>query len=317
MTRALRGVPIKEAALAVALLAVLVAIKLIGSGGAPDADTYAVTDYRSGGYAAFFALMQREGVAVEAFERRPAELDGRIDTLIVAPPPNGIDQDVRTDADLAALRAWVRAGGRLVSLTASDAFAKPISKVERERKAATMPAPSQQPAVRAYGRGEIVTLAYPQRFSNAQIGNDGNARLAYELAKPLHAGGVVAFDEAIHGVVIDRPWWQAMTTDQRVALGGSALAIVIALAGGLLRLGPPVTVREVREPASDEFVAAAASLYERSHARRAALTLLAHGARNARNAAAMQLRELAEREELNDRDVLAGARLARIIREGN
>ena len=75
-------------------------------------------------------------------------------------------------------------------------------------------------------------------------------------------------------------------------------------------------MRETREPASDEFVAATASLYERSRARHAALALLAHGARNANDAAAMQLRELAEREAPDDRDVIAGARLARISREG-
>ena len=75
-----------------------------------------MTDYRSGGYAAFFSLMQREGIAVETFERRPAELDRRIDTLIVAYPPSGIDREARLEPDLAALRLWVSAGGRLVSL---------------------------------------------------------------------------------------------------------------------------------------------------------------------------------------------------------
>ena len=55
-----------------------------------------------------------------------------------------------------------------------------------------------------------------------------------------------------------------MSVPVRVALAGAVLTILIALAGGALRLGPPVSLRAAREPASDEFIAAVAALYRRA-----------------------------------------------------
>ena len=266
----LRGVRGGELLVAALLVAGLTAIDLAGGGGGTPTDSYSIDDYRSGGYAAFFTLLQREGVAVESFNHRPNALDRRIDTLIVAYPP-----------------VVARAG----------------------------PAPHVQ-IDRPFGRGRLVVESDPQRFDNAGIGRDGNARRAYALGRPLHPGGIVAFDESVHGALIERTWWQAIDEPQRVALGGIALALLVALIGGLLRLGPALTLAEAREPASDEFVAAAASLYQRSGARRAAIALLAHAARTAPGAAAVQLRALAERQSPSDRDVIVSAQLARRVREG-
>jgi hypothetical protein len=83
----------------------------------PAQPHYASTDFRAGGYRAWAALLAREGVTTGRFVLRPIELDRRIDTLISAQPPVlETDPTARTAADLGALAAWVRAGGRLVYL---------------------------------------------------------------------------------------------------------------------------------------------------------------------------------------------------------
>jgi hypothetical protein len=267
----------------------------------PGRDSLAVTDYRSGGYAAWFALMSREGVSVERYERRPANLDASVDTLIAA-YPSLTAPSARDPADRAALAEWVNDGGRLVVLGANDPFA---GNGPRLRGARTR-----------YGRGEIVAVRDPYQFDNASIVRGNNARAAYALALPRRSGGIVAFDEAVHGTIVERNWWNVIGAPQRVALGGIALAVLLALIGSALRLGPPVVLRAVREPASDEFVAAVATLYARGGARRAALALFAAGARNATGEAARDLRLLAERQTPSERDLIAGAVLARTIRHG-
>jgi hypothetical protein len=297
-----RRVRSSDGILALLVLAgILVVALLNGRPPAGGTDTFASTDYRSGGYAAWYELLQREGVAVERFERRPANLNASIDTLIAAAPVVPAGADARRPADLAALARWVRGGGRLITL----GDGKPLAGEGPRLVALRTP----------YGRGEIVSVPDPHGFDNALITKADNARLAYALVQPRRAGGIVAFDEALHGVIVDRRWWQVIDVPQRVALGGIALAVLIALAGSALRLGPAVTLRVAREPASDEFVAAVAALYERTKSRRAALALLAMGARHASGDAATQLRLLAERPAPTDRDLIAGAVLARTIRE--
>jgi hypothetical protein len=302
--RHLRGLRAGDLGLAALLLAGITIVALLKNG-RPDGgvNSFASTDFRSGGYAAWYLLMEREGVAVERFERRPADLDAAIDTLIAAYPPGPPAENARRPADRAALAQWVRAGGRLIVLGTADPF--------------TGEGPRLHGLRTAYGRGAIVAIRDPEEFDNAAIARGDNARLAFALARPRAPGGIVAFDEALHGTIVDRRWWNVIGLPQRVALGGIAFAVLIALIGGALRLGPPVSLRAAREPASDEFVAAVAALYARSHARRAALQLFAAGARDAGGNAAQELRRLAERPAPSDRDLIAGAALARSIREGS
>ncbi len=319
-----------------------------------ELDTYSVTDARSGGYAAWEELLQREGVVVERFDRRPVELDGTIDTLIdaysVAPLPDG----VRLDADTRALADWVGRGGRLVLIGRNGATAAQETKLlqrpaERSAGAAGGPLRAQafggaveqlatfssdrfvrgKPAPRTrvlladgggalivrvgLGRGAILYVSDPRLFANAALARDDNARLAYLLARPRAPGRIVAFDEALHGALHERGWLAALSVPVRVALAGAVLTILIALAGGALRLGPPVTLRAVREPASDEFIAAVAALYGRAHARRDAIALLAAGA-DVPGETAVQLRLLRERQTPSDADLIRSAALAQALR---
>jgi hypothetical protein len=107
----------RDAVAGALLLAVLVAVSLLGHRPeGPKAATHASGDYSFGGYRAWYELMAREGVGVTRFRRHHDALrENKIDTLVVAFP----DAPVRSAWDAnehAALRAWVRGGGRLVDI---------------------------------------------------------------------------------------------------------------------------------------------------------------------------------------------------------
>jgi len=340
-TDALRGF---AALAAVAVVAVL-------SRPAPQAglDTYSASDVRSGGYAAWESLMQREGVAVERFDAHPIELDGTIDTLIDAYALGSAGAE-RTPADIDALAQWVRRGGRLIMIGSAPQLTGQETKTlgrPAQRRVARSGAPLEASAfggavatlastshtrfvvgrgshglvlladrggplvVRVpLGHGAMLFISDPRLFANNALARADNARLAYLLARPRQRGRIIAFDEALHGSVRSRGWWETLGVPERIAFTGTVLAILLALAGGALRLGPAIALRAVREPPADEFIAAVAALYARSRARGAAIALLA-GDVTGTSAASMQLRALRERSTPSDRDLIESAVLAR------
>jgi hypothetical protein len=117
------------------------------------------------------------------------------------------------------------------------------------------------------GRGSIVLAGDPAPFTNRNIATGDNARLAYLLAAPGRPGGVVAFDDALHGALLDRPWWQVLPPPVDAALGVAAFAFVLWLVYSLVRDGSALPGALPREPTSAEFVAALAALYQRAKAR--------------------------------------------------
>jgi hypothetical protein len=320
----------------------------------PELATASVTDVRGGGYAAWEALLQAEGVAVERFAQRPIELDGTIDTLIDAYGTEPIEATSRGRADTQALADWVRAGGRLILIGRIDALAareaRALARPQQRAAAQTgppldaarfggvvtqlatasaqrfiVPAPKVGASVLLADRGGPIALRVPLGhgaivyvsdaaiFSNANLNRADNARFAYLLARPRGAGRIVAFDEALHAPPLERGWIGTLGIPERVAIFGIIAVVLVALAGGALRLGPPVRLRVQREPPSDEFIAALASLYRTAKARHAALALLATHA-GGHGETAMQLRLLRERPTPTDRDVITGAALARTLR---
>jgi hypothetical protein len=86
---------------------------------------------------------------------------------------------------------------------------------------------------------------------------------------------VVAFDDGLHGALIDRPWYRALPLPVRVALGFGVLALALGLAGSALPGSPPMPSRPPREPTSAEFLDALAALYARTGARSATRDVLA------------------------------------------
>jgi hypothetical protein len=311
-----RPAPQTLGAIGVLALLAIVAI-LTGHSDAPAYDSYASTDYRAGGYRAWAALLEREGVVTGRFVLRPIELDDHIDTLVSAQPvPQLTDPAARAPADLAALAAWVRRGGRLVyagrnaALTAAEntALALPfwlpavgargglagpdagavralyalgtnrMLLVEHPGKPELFDGNGDIVVRYSLGRGEIVAVSDTLPFTNANIARADNARLAYLLGRPGRSGGFVAFDDGLHGALIDRPWYRALPVPVKVSLTIGGVALIAALIGSALRGIPPLPLEPPREPSSAEFVAALAALHERIGARAAARDILVRDA---------------------------------------
>jgi hypothetical protein len=347
---------------ALALLALL-AVSLLGDRTErPAAATRSSADFSFGGYRAWYELLGREGVHVERFRRHHDALaESGIDTLVVAFPAEPMGH-FWSAAERDALRAWVRAGGRLVDIGltpsagkedaegesvfletrgddrgplrgpwaqlvqavpargAERLIARPRSHVER------LLADRRGPLVvrYRYGRGEVVGIANAAFFENRTLGRGDDARLAYLVARPGRAGGTVAFDEAIRGDVVEKPWYQALTAPELVALALAALAGLLWLAYGIIPLGPAVRLRAPREPTSEEFVDAVAALYGRAKARDHARDALLRDARRSLERAprtteylALAARVSAAQTEplASDAALVAVAQLARTARE--
>jgi hypothetical protein len=174
-----------------------------------------------------------------------------------------------------------------------------------------------------YGRGEVVGVANAALFENRALARADDARLAFLAARP-GGRGVVAFDEAVRGDVVEKAWYRALDPAEHVALALAALAGLLWLLYGIIPLGPAVRLRAAREPTSEEFVDAVAALYERARAREHARDALIADARRALeralktadNAALAQRVATAATEPVpNDAALVAVATLARTARE--
>ncbi|HTW84827.1 MAG TPA: DUF4350 domain-containing protein [Candidatus Sulfotelmatobacter sp.] len=325
--------------------------------------THGSADVAQGGYAAWYELLEREGLHPRRFDAPHEDLaaDG-VGTLVLAFPGAGVDADwdaVERDA----LHAWVHGGGRLV-----DIGPEPALRGARDEHADVVLAPAAtrpgalrgpwaalvgsltargdarirvRPHTRLHvitlladaagalvvryrdGRGEVVAVASGAPFENRNLARAGDARLAYLLAA-LPGGGGLAFDEAVRGDVVDRPWYRALDVRERVALAFLVLAGLAWLAYGLLPLGPPVRLIAAREPTSSEFLDAFAALYARARLRdHAADALLADAERRLQRAPRTPVirqlaadvhaaRDVAVRQ---DRQLVALAVLSRSVRE--
>ncbi|HEY0614920.1 MAG TPA: DUF4350 domain-containing protein [Candidatus Elarobacter sp.] len=345
-------------------LAAVVGISLFGDHGQkPQAATRASGDYSFGGYRAWSELLAREGLRVEPFRRHHDALAGSgIDTLVVAFPDDPVPH-LWDASERDALRQWVRSGGRMVDIGLTppagkgDAAGEKVVLDDRTHGGGSLQGPFARwvgtlanrgddrlvarKGVRdvetllrdrggalvvryRYGRGEVVGVASAALFENRAIVRGDAARLAFLIARPGRAGGAVAFDEAIRGDVVEKPWYRALSAAELVALALAALAGLLWLLYGIVPLGPPVRLRAPREPTSGEFVDAVAALYERARARdhagevllRAARRTLERGPRSKENAVLAERVRFAEMEPLNDDAALvAVAQLARATRE--
>lgn len=351
----------RDRAVAALLLLALLVVGYLGARPAATGTTRASADATAGGYRAWYELEEREGLRTARFRRHHDALGSeRIDTLIVAFPGAGVPARWDRGEDR-ALDAWVERGGYAVAVgpapstgaapKAGDVTAHIAHGVPgalrgpwsayvhdlRERGTLRIVAPrSVHPAtlladgagalVVRYrqGRGTYLAVASAAPFENHVLGTGDNARLAFLLAQPRRSGGVVAFDEAVRGDIVEGPWYRALDAAEKLALAIAAFAGLLWLLGGLVRLGPPVRLRAPREPTSAEFVDAYAALYARArsrdHARDAlvadARRALERAPRTAENGALAARAEAAAHTPVGDDAALvAVARLARTIRE--
>lgn len=126
----LRGLKATDAIVLAAALAVIVGSGVL-SGLREERtqsgfDTFSTYDVQSGGYRAWYELLQHEGVRVARFERRPAFIDDSIDVYVMASNTiatlvraqgQGEPADLVEAGDWAAVAKWVHAGGHLVWLS--------------------------------------------------------------------------------------------------------------------------------------------------------------------------------------------------------
>jgi hypothetical protein len=160
-----RRFPVVEIAIAAVAFALLVAISVQREARRNEAayDTFSTYDYRSGGYRAWYELLERIGRAPQRFERYPVFLDRSVATLIAADPLPFTDAPMEiSEANAAALARWVREGGRLVLIgqgPLSEALAKELSQPELSEAAQAgakhPPAPQIAPVLAAAGVGSV------------------------------------------------------------------------------------------------------------------------------------------------------------------
>jgi hypothetical protein len=310
----LRRLPLLEIVLVVAAAIVLTVLGVMRqeseTSGRPPLDSYSSYDAHSGGYQAWYELLQREGVRVERFEAQPPFLEHGLDTLVWSEPlPFDPRQTVNTKADIRALEDWVKAGGRLLYLGHDDAAAKakylklPFSTSVKTKNRPEVIAPElrdlgivrvvpvtglrwkaradMQPLVAdaagplivryPFGKGQIVASIDELPFSNGRLARGDGARLAYALARPRSRDGRVAFDEAAHGYLVPEHWWTIMPRPLLIAIGVAAFALLIAFAGAAIRLGPALVPPKRIDATSGEFIDSMAALFERGRASQKAL----------------------------------------------
>ncbi len=190
-----------------------------------------------------------------------------------------------------------------------------------------------------FGRGRVTALIDEGIFENGSIASGDRARFAYALARPGRAGGVVSFDEMIHGYTISDRWWTVVPRGFAIALCLALVTILVAIAGAAVRFGPPLAAPDARDRSSADFIAAFASLLERGRAARATFAGafastaravlrslgLAEGTPPAQIAPQIEraeLREdfrslaaLAERDDLGPADFVRGVALAASLRK--
>jgi len=318
LLRALRRLPPLETGiliLAVAILAGLGFARQANPQSGPALDSFSSFDAASGGYRALYTLLEREGIRVERFEQRPAFLDANTDTLVyVEPFAYDPRQNVPSRADVAALEAWVRGGGRLLYVGHDDVAAKrgilnlPASRdvtragarpfvaraladagvtrafvrdarrwMRGKHRFAELLGDAKGPIVVTYpfGRGRVTAVVDEGQFRNDAIASGDRARLAYALAQPGRPGGLVAFDEFVHGYALPSRWWTLVPRAFAIALCFALATILVALAGAATRFGPALVPVERRDRSSADFIDALSSLLERGRAVREALAAAA------------------------------------------
>jgi hypothetical protein len=312
MIAALRKLPRLETSLAVVAALILIALAYFrespGRNPTQQLDSYSSYDAASGGYRAWYELLQRERLRVDRFEERPAFLDASVDTLVWA-DPLGFDprQISNSAADIGALEAWVKNGGRLLYIGHDDAAAaQHLLNLPASRQPVKHARPFVAPELRAdgvahvvpfvalrwranpknvllgdkggalvvryrYGKGTVTAAIDEPAFTNARIALGDQARLGFALAQPHAPGGTIAFDETVHGFLVPEHWWTIVPRAFAIALWGALAVLLIAFAGAAIRLGPALQPAPRGDATSGEFIDALGALYERGSAARKAM----------------------------------------------
>jgi hypothetical protein len=280
--------------IALTIVAVLVAVNLAlrflgtltgGTPGGPHSSSYATSLH---GAAAYAELLGRAGHPVEqarALPHRSAPSAGS--TVFLLDPP------AVEPRDLAALRAFVNGGGRLVASGLSrEAMHALVSHVpERAQGSHRVQEDGLQiatdgravwrdenlVAVRRVGRGTVELLADSSPLQNRLLGSADNA--AFGLAIAGAPSRPVAFLESYHGYGTGSGL-SALPLAWKLLLAGLGLAaLVYAVARGR-RFGPPEEEGRSLAPPRREYVDSLAAVVARSKDHDAAVWPVRREARN-------------------------------------
>ena len=269
--------------------AVTVATGGLGPGG-PTSSSYATAD---DGLAAYAELLIRHGRPVRQLRVSLDEADLDPGTTLVLADPTGM-----TDAEVAALAAFIGAGGRLLAAGAGAEpvlaglpgggpeweddgvdSARPLVPVPElagvrtvetggngvwRRSGGTLPVLGGPDGVLAtvatVGQGRVLALADASPLQNRLLAQADNAAFALAAAGD---GQPVAFAEAQHGYGQGRGL-RALPARWRWALGGGFLAAVVWMWSRGRRLGPPDDVERPDPPARRAYVDAMAGALART-----------------------------------------------------
>jgi Domain of unknown function (DUF4350) len=114
------------------------------------------------------------------------------------------------------------------------------------------------------GRGEVVAVAAPALFGNAQVRNADNLRFAYNA---IAGHGDAAFDEYVHGYSDGATTWQVLPAPVRAAIAIVVALLLVALIGANVPFAPPHVQDADDERDSSHYIGALAELMRRSRQR--------------------------------------------------
>jgi hypothetical protein len=261
------------------------------------------------------ALTSRDLSLLEDFMRRGGRLVV-LDTDIGDPGDEklglpAVRKVARASSALALADVAATAGVRAVRAAVTVAFPFDI------RKAVPLLATAKGIVALAYpfGKGEMIAIAAPDVFSNANIAQADNAQFAFDV---LGGHGPVAFDERIHGYAAeDKSFWAALPAPVHTAVWIVVAIVLLGLTGANVRFAVPLNADPPDERDSSQYLTAMASLLRRAHAARSAVSVFAADAfRRARlryglppQADAAAIVQRTERDDVR-RDIAALDRLA-------
>ena len=273
----------------VVLVAVNLALRFLGTltggtPGGPRSSSYATSLH---GAAAYAELLGRAGHPVEQVRALPHRSPPSAGTTAFLLDPPAVEP-----RDLAALRAFVYDGGRLVASGLSPrAMHALVSRVpqrvrgprqvgmdglEIKTGGATAWRGEGLLATRRIGRGTVSLLADSSPLQNRLLGSADNA--AFGLALAGAPNRPVAFLESYHGYGTGSGL-SALPLAWKLLLAGLGLAAVVYAVARGRRFGPPEEEGRSLAPPRREYVDSLAAVVGRSKSRQAAVGPVAREAR--------------------------------------
>lgn len=276
----------RDAAILVIALAVLVALGALRAA-SPQRGASVPSTYDTGpqGYAALYELLQRENVDVARYGFPLARLTPQMQALAIVGEP-AIDAALHEKHAKAAVRAWLKRGGRLVLIGVNAKSLKDLG---------------------LQGTRGVVAISDAARFDNAHLPKRGNALAAYRL----FAGSRVAFDEFPYGFVQGESFWDVLPAPVHWAVWVALAALLLAIAGANLPFAPAAVLERSVDRDSSEYLASLARLLARAGAARDVLVRLA------REVPDPELQSLAQASRIGPRMLLeAGVTFAKARKDG-